>query len=279
MGKHYVPQHLLRGFEREGRLWVYDRASGRQFRTTPTNIAHECDMYSDELEARLANTIEGPANGVISKIRVEQVPTVEERKALARYIVVLWKRVPDGRARVNRALPEVAASVRADLHEKLSIAAALQPSSEEVVAERRQEVDRYIDIYQNERSNEIWQQTLDTVNSRLIEALLSMRWLFLVIPRGRGQFLLSDNPVYFHKAMGIGNAESELSLPISSGTVLLATRRDVENNVFVPAVPGLIKEMNRRTARNATRFVFAADDEPWISKFVHKGSYQLNRIR
>ena len=58
-------------------------------------------MYSDELESHLATQVEDPAKPAISKLRARERLSTEESLALAKYIVVLWKRVPKARERVS----------------------------------------------------------------------------------------------------------------------------------------------------------------------------------
>ena len=78
--------------------------------------------------------------------------------------------------------------------------------------------------------------------------------------------------------MGIGRPESEVTFPISSNIVLWATwRKDIVEN-YSETNKQTIREINRRTALNATRFIYHAEDEYWIPKFLSKKNYQLNKL-
>ena len=68
--------------------------------------------------------------------------------------------------------------------------------------------------------------------------------------------------------MGIGKPESEVTFPVSSNIVLWATwRKDIKETYSVIHKQA-IKEVNRRTATNTTRFAYHAKEEAWIPKFL-----------
>jgi hypothetical protein len=279
MGKHYLPQAYLKGFENDERLWAYDRVEERSFRSQAKSVANETNMYSDELEGVLAARIEDPAKLAIDKARARQSIDEDDRRALATYAVCLWKRVPGARVRVAAALPEVGENVRNELHRQLETELAAKPHLAELAASRRAEINHYVERYVNERADEIWQLTLQEGQSAaVIDAMLAMDWRFLISTDE--QFLTCDNPVYFHRHEGIGNAESELTIPLSSGVALWATRqRQVNPAQYLVASRQAVLEINRRTAASATRYVFAASDSPWILPFVCKTGHRLTRLR
>lgn len=277
MGNHYVPQYLLRGFTVDDRLWAHDRKGAKSFPTQPKAIAHETNMYSDELEAYFADVIEGPANMVLDKVRAGEELALDDRIALAHYIVALWKRVPSGRARANSAMPEVAASVRADVVTQLEHIAATEPHLADKALARRDEVIDIIARYQADPPVELWQKGLVTpATSRMVDALLSMSWRWLWAPPG--SFLCNDNPVFFFAHEGIGRPTSELTLPLSSNVALWATRRRTPSATRIKATQGMIIQLNRRAAANATRFVFSQQNEPWILPFHLRGAWRLQHL-
>lgn len=277
MGQHYVPQFYLRGFSEENIIWVYDKVGPRSFASQPKTIANENKIYTDELETHLANTVETPANSVIQKVRNRETLTEGDRLALARYVVMLWKRVPEGRSRFAARLQEVAASVRQEIHEGLSAAARKMPDMAAIAEARKVEVDLVLDRYSQELPPDIWQSSLTKESSaNVVESFLSMNWRFLW--SDRLQFLTCDNPVFFFSHEGIGTPTSELTVPLSSSVVLWANRRPSPAAKFVTAAPVAVREVNRRMAHNATRFVYAQRSEKWILRFVCKGDYALNRL-
>lgn len=277
MGHHFVPQFYLRGFTEGNTIWVYDRQASCSFNSQPKTVANENKMYTEEIEGWLANEIEGPAQPAIQKVRERRALSDEDRLALARYIFVLWKRVPEGRARFAAHLPEVAESVKNELHESLSAAAATNPDLAHLAETRKEEVSSIIERYQREKPAAIWQSSLMKESSaKVVDSTLSMNWCFLC--SDRLQFLTCDNPVFFFSHEGINQPTSELTVPLSSSVALWATRRPIHGSTYVSALPVAVREINRRTATNATRFVYSMRTEPWILPFVCKGDYVLNRL-
>ena len=110
-----------------------------------------------------------------------------------------------------------------------------------------------------------------------MQALLSMHWRFFFAHKG--QFLTSDNPVYFHEGIGLVNQDSELSIPFSSAVTLWASRHPGKVGSYHEASPAVVKELNRRTAKNAERYVYSVQNEPWVLPFVLKNNYTVNRLR
>lgn len=277
MGHHYVPQFYLRGFTQDGRLWVHDREARRSFPSQPKAVANENDLYTEELEQHLANEIEDPAKGAIEAIRARIAPTGSAREALARYIVALWKRVPEGRTRVVAGVPEVAESLRKEYTASLEATAASDPTLRDRAGARLLELNAALDKFARQPPPEVWHHNLTRDSSpNVVESLLSMNWRFLCTDAA--QFLTCDNPVFFFEHEGIGKPTSELTLPLSSSVALWANRRPHAEPVFPIARPAAVRELNRRTAINATRFVYSKQQEAWILPFVCKGSYALNRI-
>ncbi len=277
MGYHYIPRFYLRGFATEDAIWVYDKRAGRRFATQVKSVANETSMYSDDLETYLANQIEDPANSAIAKVRTRQELTREERIALATYIIVLWKRVPIARSRALARLPGLAAEVQTDLHAELDQHALDNPDLLSEIEKFRGDVDAAVATQYENPDPEIWYRSIQSWSSpRLVDALLSMNWIFL--HSNSSQFLTSDNPVFFFKHEGIGKPTSELTWPLSSGLALWATRQPRPSMSYLSASSGAIKEINRRTVHNSSRFVYGQKDEHWVLPFVLKKQWTLSRL-
>jgi hypothetical protein len=277
MGHHYVPQFYLSGFTDRDRLWVHDRKAARSFPSQPKAIANENDLYTEELEQHLANEVEDPAKRAIETIRARVAPTGLDREALARYVIALRKRVPEGRIRAVAGVPEVAASLRQEYAAGLEAAATSDPTLRDRADTRLAQLNAALDKFILEPPPEVWHNNLTRDSSpEVVESLLSMTWRFLCTDRQ--QLLTCDNPVFFFEHEGIGNPSSELSLPLSSSVALWASRRPLAGATFLVARPATVRELNRRTAVNATRFIYSKRQEEWILPFVCKGSYALNRI-
>lgn len=277
MGKHYVPRFYLDGFGTNGRLWAHDKIAGQSFVTQSKSVANESDAYPDDLEQYLANEIEDKAKEAIEKIRQLRPLSVSDRKAMADYIVTLWKRVPAGRQRAMEHMPAVGSSVKSEILSALDKMEAEDPASAHLIDQRRRQVEEIIESHCSGSRHDIWHQTLRLeMTPRIGDALNSMHWRYLHAPNG--MFLASDNPVFFFAHEGIGSPSSELTLPLSSSVALLINRRSEPNWSTIRLFPSAIKEINRRAVFNANRFVFSEKNEPWILPLLQKKLIALNRL-
>jgi hypothetical protein len=277
MGHHYLPQFYLRGFADGNTVWVHDRKDRRSFPSQPKAIANENRLYSEELEQHLANEVEEPANSAIKTLRDRQSLTSDQRIALAHYIVSLWKRVPGGRSRVYASVPDIAESVRQELHTQLDAATVLSPELELLAAARKSQVSEIIEKFKEDPPAELWHQNLARESSPgVVEALLSMQWRVLVSEKN--EYLTSDNPVFFFQHEGIGRPSSELTLPLSSSVLIWASRQQSSGPFYLPASRPAIRALNRRVVFNSTRYVFSNRSEPWMLPFVCKTDHVLSRL-
>jgi hypothetical protein len=93
MGKHYVPQHLLRGFQDPTTpdwIWTYDKEL-RTCKLLPIKqVAQERDFYDPIDEKELNDKIEKPANVVIDKLRQGVAIDQVDRLSLAFQIAETW---------------------------------------------------------------------------------------------------------------------------------------------------------------------------------------------
>lgn len=278
MGHHFVPQYYLRGFESQGGIWVHDRESIRSFPTQVKVVGNENKLYSEELETHFNLKIEVPANEVLRKIREFAQIDESERCALAKYILVMWKRVPKARERTLARLPNVALEVGEKIHSELDHVAKVMPHFQDKVDHMKTRVAAYLEANKANPSSSLWYESIDSETDHYpINALLSMNWVFLY--HDEFQFLTSDNPVFFFEFEGIGSSESELTFPISSKITLWATRTAKANGTFIRASNAAVKEINRRTASNSMRWVYSERNESWILPFATKGEWPLTRLR
>jgi uncharacterized protein DUF4238 len=278
MGHHYVPRFYLRGFAADEALWCFDKQLRNLFSTKVGSIANENAMYSEDVESYLANKVEYPAKPAITKLRARQHLTSGDRLALAKYIVTMWKRVPKARERALARLPSVADEVQADLHAQLASLSIGRPDLVPNIDGWRDKIDSALAEQRQSPSPEIWYRSIESqAGPRVVDALLSMNWLFLESPTR--QFLTGDNPVFFFEHEGIGRPTSELTFPLSSDLALWATRLPRPSMKYLDASPNGVREINRRTVHNSVRFVYARENEPWILPFVLKERRQLMRLQ
>ena len=280
MGDHYVPQYYLKGFSKDGRtICVYDKQGSGKFTTQVKSIANITGFYTPKIEQYLSNNVESQANIVLRKIIERNKITVDDKKILSDYIVVMMKRVPRSKERIRELAPSVVKEVSQKIHEALNIAKSMQMESAEFIEKRRTEIQEFIDRYSREQQKEIWLDNIPPgMSPRIVEAISSMTWIFWTFDQ-RPAFLTSDNPIFYFTHIGIGKPESEVSFPISSHVALWANWRHDLSEGYLPANTQVVKELNRRTVSIATRYIFHSDNEAWIFPFVTKGRWQLNYLR
>jgi len=278
MGHHYIPQYYLKGFTSsdDDMIWVYEKGGSLKYRANVKIIAQKPNYYSPEVERYLANNIEDPANSVIKKIRDRKKLTQSEKEKLAIYMVVMLKRVPQSKIRMKKNAPFIAQSLQQKWDKEIAKLILENPSQTDLFEKRRTEIKANLEKYSKNLPKDFWLELIPperTPNS--VKVIPEMTWLFLTCEKFPA-FLTCDNPVFYFQGIGVGKPESEITFPISSNIVLWATWRSDIQEGYSQIKNQAIKEINRRTATNATRFIYHARDEEWIPRFINKQEHQLN---
>lgn len=186
------------------------------------------------------------------------------------------KRVPEGKERVRELAPSVAEKMSQDINQQLTVVASTQPEKANLIHRRKAEIQEILNRYSTEPPKEVWMENIAPDRSpQVVVKIKGIIWRFLTFD-AQPVFLTCDNPVFYFTCIGIGNPKSEITFPISSHIVLWATWRTDLPMGYLPATKKAVKEINRRTANNATRYVFHCKEETWILPFVLKGSWQLH---
>lgn len=269
MGHHYVPQYLLRGFVEDGGVWCFDTKLETARKASLKSVANETNMYGAALEMELANAVESPANAVIDALRAGKAISEAEREVMARYIVVLWKRVPKARTRAAAHMPEVAEVVRREWHAAADQLLAEDPGDRSHLEARKGEIDQVIDKLSATMAPEAWLEGLNGKQSeRVVGAVGSMNWHLL--DAGSSQLLIGDDPVFIFRDRGVGHQNSQLVLPLSSRFALWCDRAGDRGLRKRRATSREVREINRRSVVNASRFIFAKQNDPWIDGFIRR---------
>jgi len=281
MRPHYIPVHYLSGFTRAPIpqiIWVYEKGRKEPFNTQLINVAVEKNIYPKDFEEYLAKEIEEPANSVLRKIRERKMISAENKIVLSKYMTVMLKRVPRRLQRFKEKAPQVIDKLKEEIDTKLTSIKNKYPLKADMIEKRRDEARKILARFKESPPREAWISAIRPEMTPKTVALISqMTWQFFVCEKPYA-FLTCDNPVFFFESIGIGHVNSELSFPISSYIALWATwRRDLKEG-FVIADRKLIHEINRRTTKIASRFIFFHEDQDWIMKLANKKEYQLHRI-
>jgi hypothetical protein len=193
-------------------------------------------------------------------------------------MVVMLKRVPQSKISMKKMAPAVAQSLQQKWDKEISKSILENPSQTELLEKRRAEIKANLEKYLKNIPKDLWLELIPPERTpKIVKVIPEMRWLFLTCDKFPA-FLTCDNPVFYFQGIGVGKPESEITFPISSNIVLWATWRSYIQEGYSPIKNQAIKEINRRTATNATRFIYHAKDEYWIPRFINKQEHQLNLL-
>jgi len=281
MGNHYVPQYYLRGFSvapMSDLIWVYRRGTEDVFKTAIHNIAQENNFYPDDMEKYLADEIEGPANAVLQKIQALKALTLEDKEVLSKYMMVLWKRVPEHKNWLKNKAPEIMNPVFERIDNELVELGKKYPEKMDLVERRRKELQELRTTKESDILHDIWLANMPADKTpQTLGVLSQMTWRFYTT-REDEYFITSDNPLFFFRWMGIGKEQSEVTFPITQNIALWATWRiDIIEGYF-PTLPQVAKEINRRTASIAHNYLYSPRSETWVGTLANKKTHRLNRI-
>ena len=280
MGKHYIPRYYLSGFTQKSKpplILVYEKGSSQVFATQIKNVGHETYYFPDNFEIYLANEIEAPANIVLKKIRKRKKITAKDKVTLSNYMIVLWKRVPESKERLREKAPEISDKIKKRLFKKIEDFKIKNPSKANLLEKRRLEAQDILEKFKDSPPEETWRSVIRPDMTPQAPRLLSqMTWRFFICEEPNA-FLTNDNPVFFFKHIGIGKKYSELTFPISNYITLWATWRPIDEGYF-HANNQVVKEINRRTASIATRFIYFSKKRDWVITLANKKKHLLNFI-
>lgn len=281
MGQHYIPQYYLEGFTESpdsSNIWVYEKGNSRIFRTSTKTAANENNRWPKSVEDYLANQIEAQANPVLDKIRSRQPISQSDKEALSDYMIVMLQRVPRGLERAKEIAPEVQDQVFENVEKEIKRLIKAYPSKKNLLQNRLQELDVLKLQYENEFPMEVWYQIIKSDAFPQIRAILpTMTWVFFVSSK-KQRFLTNDNPIFFFEGLGIGKPESEITFPLSSNVTLWATWLNSKEG-YIPAKDAIVREINRRTASAATRYVYYSEEAQWVVNLANKKKFRLNKLK
>lgn len=284
MRQHYIPQYYLNGFsDSSGNVWVYEKGSHRVFCAGTKRIANETDYYSDELETYLADKVENPANKVIRKIRERKAIAIEDKITLSKYMIVMLKRVPQGKKHAEEKSPAILEKTLDSLEQELTNLISQHPDKphlkqrQEEAKNLRRRIEKDSEFV-DELFKDTWLKNLPPhMTPESVKALSLMTWQFLTFDK-ESAFLTSDNPVFYFSNIGIGNKNSEVTFPISNNIVLWATwRQDLNEGYFRTKETGT-HQINRRTVSTATRYIYHSENADWVIKLANKTKHNIRKL-
>ncbi|MBI4916664.1 MAG: DUF4238 domain-containing protein [Acidobacteria bacterium] len=279
---HYIPRAYLLRFCHSNEaplIGAYDKVAKSFLHVSVGNVAVQGDYYPQEVEAQLASAVEDPANRVIESLLAMHPISDEERIALALYVAVMLKRVPAGRERARALVPGV---LQDTIRGFVSHVRRLvdEQSLDPTIAEHR--IDEAFELeerYTRDVPKElIVQAESPWPSAKIVAAIVGMRWRVMVTD-GPIYFMTTDNPAFFFTSYGLSRAQSELCLPLNTQTALHANWQGDSPFQFVRVRQAMVKEVNRRLASKATRWLFYNQQAPWVETIANKKHLYLSESR
>jgi hypothetical protein len=282
MGHHFVPQAHLRRFECSdgpGMVWMYDK-QGRIFSRVPIKCsAQSPEYYHPEVEAGLAEDIEGPANSAIEKIRRQDLLNNTERTCVSMYLLTMATRGPRQRRKsFEEIAPKAFESTFREMEVGIQAWIRHSGGNPEAHAQMR-ELERVRDKF----SKAPPQHIVDLIRTpfwseRTVECVHNMIWRIAPAPTPLFYFTC-DTPTHLSEWAGVGTPESELTFPISKELALIGSHTGPPASIeFLQPQADLVAEINRRMVNCAERFVFSHTKEDWIAEWADNPP-PFNRIQ
>jgi hypothetical protein len=269
-GRPYTPgdQHL----------WLYSPC-----RMSLAKAGAEKDFYAqvndqgivdyDSVEKKL-EILEQPAQPVIDKIRQQHLINDDEKKILADYIMLLFKRVKYQRNNPNDNWAKVKEETFARLDKEVEELCILHADKPHIVANFQEAYKKTKLGYGDKPTPKLLNDQLFFRYEKMIEGLLEMNWSFAV-NNTRSPFVASDNPIYFTR--GAGLKKSDLTFPLSKEIALIASWSNLPY-AYKPIGEQFVKNINRRTIALAVNHIYAPISAEWITTMANKERYPESEL-
>jgi hypothetical protein len=300
---HYLPQCYLENFlptDKPKTFWVYDKVGGAPRQQTPINTGVEGHLYTvigpeGDPDDFVEVGILAPADGRVAPILRRWVepgaqPTKDELSVMVEFLAYMHSRVP---RRINHM-------------QEFGKLYAVRRSQE--LACRPDLLNKYLERYEREHpdspapSHEDLQTSFTNVEERfelsinrqaamlislacsrsIAEELASMHWELIHLQTD-DQFVTCDAPLVSFASddsgravfgAGYGISQAEVSFPVSPSSCLFLNRWAPGNSV-VPN-KAFVREMNKRTARIAERFVISQKPSSEAEELTKRFAYTTN---
>ena len=279
MGNHYVPRSYLKGFTERAEspyIYRYERGSKRVIRSNVSNVGQETRFYPDEVERFLAEKIESPTNPVLAAIRNRQPITLEDRRILVDYMVVMMIRVPRSREDRINWLKQNMDPYLDNLENEIKQLSETHSDRMEIITRRLSEL-ASLRAQGKPKPEAIWHAEMSPEDYPSVKwALENMTWQFMT--RKEDTFLTGDNPFFFFRELGLGRKNSEFYFPISSKVGLWGTWQSKSLEGYRRAVDRIVLEMNRRIVSSATKYVFFPNKSDSLIRFVNKPNHRVTYL-
>jgi hypothetical protein len=282
LGQHTVPQAYLRAFATPANprlVWMYDKANRAWRRVAISKVVQESAYFDAETESLLNELIERPAHRALQQLRRQPILPTQARDELALYIAAMIMRVTARRSQ--------AAALSHGVLERTSerIRAAIERTGDQKqdpawTSTKMAELDGVMVKYRAMTPDDLARVAhRPWPSERMVRTISEMTWR-IVVNAAKSPFITTDNPVHFFPSYGLSKPESELTFPLAPDLALVGSHQGpARASLALPGEPAIVKELNRRIASGATRFLFSRERAAWIATLAHRRAPYLSRIR
>jgi len=240
-------------------------------------VAQEGDYYDPDVETRLAQEVEGPGHAALGVLRRGDQLDRTQREQLGYYVAVMVMRGPRKRRLGNEMAPRVLKSTMEELRSNLTAIKEEHnsPRIEALLAEAA----RLEDKYRADMPSTVQEQIESPWPSgQVIAAVQGMAWRIMSAP-AEMFFITGDSPAFYFETFGLGTELAELTFPIDTRLVLLGSYQgELGATLYLPGTKPILKEVNKRLAAGAERFVFSPKNQGWIETLAMRTKPFFSRI-
>jgi hypothetical protein len=205
---HYLPEFYLRGFCRDGDLWLFDRQRDAFRKQTPENTGVQKLYYAFKDQAGARHTeienflsrVEGDAKHCIDRLRARHGLSSEERQKFALFLALMHTRVPEFHELIQEMNEKTTKGMMQRLArqpgalERLVARADDSGGDPSVTAEQMREfIERAEYRVRIDRASSL--RPMMELTFGLANALFAANWGVLEAADGTS-FVTSDNPVF-----------------------------------------------------------------------------------
>jgi hypothetical protein len=238
---HYLPiSAYLSGFtNKNGQICVFDKKQGKWLPPQcPKDVGYEKNLYLKSTEEFLAKNIENISP--LCKIQNWETLSIEQKKKILKFILVLWLRVPEVKKKNDKDLADSC----------IELLSAIKKAKIPYLSDEAEKLSQK-PLPQN--MSESFFKEPETIFPLGFKTFLNCDWKCYFC----NEIITNDNPV---NMFGLG--KGGIILPISSKS-FLAIDKSLKKSILASTS----RELNKRTFFNASQFVYSSSEKNFISKW------------
>lgn len=299
---HYLPQFYLEAFgtgTKQPLFWVYDKQTLKSRQQSPINTGVEKNLYNiEKADGSIDDFIEREVFSKVDDFPVEAVRLLlpndarlldKDIEKVSMFLAFMATRVP----RSIQVTKEIGSAVEEfklfqlskkpkEIKKALSELQEQGKLSKDLTFEQIQKIlssqDKHFKVIENEK---IAMAMSIFVTEAIHKQLLGMKWCLCRAPSGI-EFITGDAPLVCFVLEPNGQAifgggyasqEAEVTLPLSPNKCLYLDHK--HNQRYRAVSKKVVKEINKRTAWAAERFIIARYKSKYVDELLKWGSKSL----